>query len=245
MCFKYCLKNSLSIISISKSFLDWTLKKGDISKSNFHKFFYLTKQKESKKNFSFDSRKFNFLKKKNFFTKIIYCGSISKRHDFETFFNAMKFTKNKKIIVLVCGNGTYFDELKEKYKYNKQLYFLGWLNNKNLNYLLSISDYGMLPYNSIDFEMSYPNKLSEYLSNNLKIISCIDGITRKLIKNKKIGYIYNYKSKVSLIKILDKLKKNRDKKSINIYNKLFSYDTITSNLLTHIEKIMNKKNYLS
>ena len=115
------------------------------------------------------------------------------------------------------------------------------MNNKNLNYLLSICDYGLLPYHSIDFEMSYPNKLSEYLSNNLKILSCIGGISKKLIKNKNLGHIYKYKSEKALLKILNQLKKNQDKKSINTYNKIFSYDKIMNNFLIHIEKVTNKK----
>ena len=185
-------------------------------------------------------KKLKFLKKKKNFIKIIYCGSISKRHDFETFFDALKVTKNRKLITLVCGKGPYFYELKYKYRNNRNLYFLGWMNNENLNYLLSISDYGLLPYHSIDFNMSYPNKLSEYLSNNLKIISCISGISMKLIKNKSLGHIYKYKSEIALLEILNKLKKNQDKRSINIYNKMFSYEKIMNEFLIHIEKITNK-----
>ena len=88
--------------------------------------------------------------------------------------------------------------------------------------------------------MSYPNKLSEYLSNNLKIISCISGISMKLIKNKSLGHIYKYKSEIALLEILNKLKKNQDKRSINIYNKMFSYEKIMNEFLIHIEKITNK-----
>ena len=240
-CFKYCLKNASSIVSISHSFLNWSLNKGNISKSKFHKYFLFTKQIETKKFFNLKEKKFKFLKEKKRFIKVIYCGSISKRHDFETFFHALKFTNNKKIITLVCGKGLYFDELKYKYRQNKNLFFLGWMNNKNLNYLLSICDYGLLPYHSMDFEMSYPNKLSEYLSNNLKILSCIGGISKKLIKNKNLGHIYKYKSEKALLRILNQLKKNQDKKSINTYNKIFSYDKIMNNFLIHIEKVKNKK----
>jgi hypothetical protein len=46
----------------------------------------------------------------------------------------------------------------------------------------------LLPYHGEDFNISYPNKLAEYLSNNLNIITCINGITKKLILKKKIGF---------------------------------------------------------
>jgi hypothetical protein len=239
-CFRYCLKNSSSIISISDNFLNWTLKKAKIIKNSSHKYFYLTKQLKKINNFNCDVKLLNFLNDKKKYTKIIYCGSISKRHDFKTTFDALKETKNKKIIVLICGKGTYFNELRYKFKNVKNLHFLGWMNDINLNLLLSSSDYGLLPYNSIDFEMSYPNKLSEYLSNNLKIISCIDGITRKLIKNENIGYTYNYKSKNSLLKIFDKIKKKKDVNSITLYKNMFCYDKIMNSFYLHVKKIIEK-----
>jgi hypothetical protein len=239
-CFRYCLKNSSSIISISDNFLNWTLKKAKIVKNSSHKYFYLTKQLKKTNNFNCDVKLLNYLNDKKKYTKIIYCGSISKRHDFETVFNALNETKNKKIIVLVCGKGTYFNELRYKFKNVKNLYFLGWMNDINLNLLLSSSDYGLLPYNSIDFEMSYPNKLSEYLSNNLKIISCIDGITRKLIKNENIGYTYNYKSKNSLLKIFNKIKKKKDVNSITLYKNMFCYKKIMNDFYLHVKSIIEK-----
>ena len=74
--------------------------------------------------------------------------------------------------------------LTKNFNSYKNIFFLGWLNNNDLNFVLKNCDYGLMPYNGDDFDISYPNKLAEYLSNNLKIITCVNGITKKLIIKK-------------------------------------------------------------
>ena len=236
--FKYCINNSQSIISISENFLSWTLKKGDISKNKNHKYFYLTKPLNNRTNKLNNHKISKIYKKHSHYIKIIYCGSVSKRHDFISFFKALENIKNKKICLYICGKGVFYEELKNKFRNSKKLFFIGWVNNNELNYLLSKCDYGLLPYKSKDFKMSYPNKISEYLSNNLKIITCTDGLTKKLIIRKKIGYYYKYKSEISVFNILQKIKKNNDQNSFNVYKKMFDYNFIMKNMINHFKKII-------
>ena len=236
---KYTLRNSHSILSITKEFLDWTLKKGGILFDlNKHQFFHLSKpinNNITKKNINSKVlKKISVLPGK---INIVFAGSISKRHNFKIIFNSLKEKKFNNINIIVCGAGKLFESYKTEYSEYKNIIFFHWLNDADLNYVLANCHYGLLPYYGFDFNKSYPNKIAEYLSNNLKIISCDEGIVSDLIKNNNIGFKYKQDSVPSFHFVLKKLSNKKDNRPRKVYEKIFNFKTILNNHVKHIENI--------
>lgn len=237
--FIYSLKNSKKIFSITKEFLKWSLSIAHIKiNKKKHKYFYLTKPKNNKKPLKYTSSKLrkNINNIKNHIN-IIFCGSVSERHNFQIILEAFKNIKNKNVNFIFCGKGKIYENLRNNYNDNKNIFFLGWLNNNDLNFILKNCNYGLLPYNGDDFNMSYPNKIAEYLSNNLKIITCVNGITKKLIIQKKVGYFYKANSYNSFFNLLKNLTFNKKNNSYILYKQMFDYKMIMKKKITFIKSL--------
>lgn len=237
--FIYMIKNTQKIFSITKEFLKWSLSVANKKiNPNKHRYFFLTKPESNLKilNKPNNELKIKINKIKNDIN-IIFCGSISMRHNFKLILDAFVNTKNKKVNFIFCGHGKIYEIFKKNFNSYKNIFFLGWLNNNDLNFVLKNCDYGLMPYNGDDFDISYPNKLAEYLSNNLKIITCVNGITKKLIIKKKIGYFYQENIHNSFLNLIENLKYNRSQKSYRLYKQMFDYKSIIRNYIFSIKNI--------
>ena len=102
-----------------------------------------------------------------------------------------------------------------------------------------------------NFKDNIPNKIIDYISFGLPILSPLKGEVASLIKKKEIGMSYKDGSSVSLKKKIYELL--NDKKRLNFYSsnakKLYksnySYDLVYGNAVNLIEKIYknNEKLY--
>ena len=97
---------------------------------------------------------------------------------------------------------------------------------------MQISDAGILPYRSDrGFELSFPNKVGEYLSEGLPIISSIDGVLSKFLEKEGIGLTYRNGDLEGLVNsiytIIDNkdLKSDMQKKAKIVFNKKFNLST--------------------
>ena len=75
------------------------------------------------------------------------------------------------------------------------------IDRDELRELLNISNIGLAPYNDLwDFNLSIPNKISEYLCYELPILSSLKGDTENLI-NQYIVISYQVMIKINLFKL--------------------------------------------
>ena len=100
------------------------------------------------------------------------------------------------------------DKYKKKFK---NIYFLNWINKDEVRTLLNLSKAGLAPYNDLwDFNLSIPNKISEYLCYELPIISSLKGDSYDLIKKYNCGINYDVKKKSEFINDLKNLYSNKE-----------------------------------
>lgn len=90
--------------------------------------------------------------------------------------------------LILCGRGAVTDDLIKLAAGSQAVKFPGWLNGEQIRSVLSNSDIGLLPYDLPDFHMSIPNKVAEYFSGGLPILSCTDGEVRGLIEREGCGF---------------------------------------------------------
>ena len=167
---------------------------------------------------------------------ILFIGNYSKvKFNFHTIFDSAeeiyKISKNIKFIF--CGDlkNLYHDNFKKP----KNMFFYDWVNKDEMRSLLSVSKMGLAPYNDLwDFNLSIPNKISEYLCYETPIISSLKGDTHSLIKKYLCGINYEINDKKSFITAIQNAYENPE-----FYKKLKEGAVIASKNFQDI-KVINE-----
>lgn len=207
------IKNVNAVTGISDEAIEWGRKKINETMQSCDQAFHLAYEKTDDFLFTND-----FLEKNDINIKKhqIYCffGNLSKRIELKTLTSAAKILHRKgfnNIRIVVCGSGEMLEYLVKDSEDCPLVILPGWIDKDEINTLLAVSKGGILPYpSSLDFIRSYPNKVGEYLSHNLPILSSVQGAMEALISNWKCGITYENNSPQSLVDAIEFLEKNED-----------------------------------
>lgn len=113
--------------------------------------------------------------------------------DLETVILAIKLLEDryKSIRLVVCGDGDDLERIKLLAGKCEHIVFTGWVGAKEMAYLMEISKCGLACYkNTEDMKNSFGNKLCQYMSGRLVIISSLQGDSKTYIERYGIGSIY-------------------------------------------------------
>jgi glycosyltransferase involved in cell wall biosynthesis len=212
---KYSMRNCHAICSMSEGFLTWIFRFANLNKnlpkivtplsSNIFTGDYKIKNSHSK--WWRDKGVFHDDK-----IRIIFIGSLSSVFDFDTLINTAILSKKfgKKIQFVICGGGYQFEAIKKKIMENNlDIILAGWVDVDKVKCLASISNGAIAPYkNSIDFTLSIPNKILDYMSLGLPIFSPLDGEVKRLIREQSIGFFYPQGNHQSLFEEIVRIKSN-------------------------------------
>ena len=201
---KMIFKNS-QLTTISDGFLNWLSR---YSKNRNIEKFYLSYEKK----IFLKTKKFKDLEIKDEDFIISFVGNFSKvKFNFNFILDCSNeiYNLSKNIKFIFCG---FFKNLEEKNNYNsKNIFFYDWIDKDELRKLLNISNIGLAPYNDLwDFNLSIPNKISEYLCYELPILTSLKGDTERLIKDYNCGMIYESNEKNKFIQIIKNLYFNKE-----------------------------------
>lgn len=188
---KFIFHRTDMTISTSEGYLNWSEKYNNISKKYSLPIGYNLSiyESEHRQNFKQDNYKNINFKRFN----ICFIGTITKKYfDFDIINELSKFLKKNSIEhnLFIAGYGEDFEEIKSNA--TKETIMLGQLNGNELKDIMSICSIGLAPYRNIpNFEMNIPNKIYEYASNNLYLITSLQGETKSFIEKNKLGYSSN------------------------------------------------------
>lgn len=147
---------------------------------------------------------------------VVYAGAIEKERNLEAMIKAVKEYKERPIRILLIGNGSYLGSLKE-YVHAESMdnvKFMPGIPYNQLSFVLSRCDIGYLSYTEERANTRYcsPNKIYEYASVNLPIISTGNETVKTLIQSFDIGTYSDDLSEAldSLIPRLDEVRAHCD-----------------------------------
>jgi glycosyltransferase involved in cell wall biosynthesis len=124
---------------------------------------------------------------------VCYFGIISRRYEFDTVFQALprlNEADRRRIRIVLCGDGERYEELK-KAASATGIIMPGWMDAAQIETLKRRSQIGLLPYpSSPDYTKSMPNKLFDYLTGGLPILTCLTGVTGDLVAQRGCGWLY-------------------------------------------------------
>jgi glycosyltransferase involved in cell wall biosynthesis len=145
---------------------------------------------------------------------VCFFGSLSRRLAFDTVFSAMACLPSSlagRLRLVMCGAGERADELKARARTCPSILMPGWIDAAQITALMRLSHIGLLPYpNTDDFLSSIPNKVYDYLSGGLPILTSLRGTTGELIEREKCGWIYSNDEPESLVAQLTALTNDRE-----------------------------------
>jgi glycosyltransferase involved in cell wall biosynthesis len=181
---------------------------------------------------------------------ICFFGIFGRQLDMETVIEAAKIledegTRNFRFII--CGTGDNLAAYKDKASSADNIVFPGWVGAAEIWHLMRAVKAGIAPYNSTpDYEMSIPNKIIEYLSAGLPIVTSLHGTTGRLLAGNACGVVYPKGDPQRLAGILRDLYDDRPKlaamaqSAARLYNEKFVAEKVYADLIDHLELVARK-----
>jgi glycosyltransferase involved in cell wall biosynthesis len=124
-------------------------------------------------------------------TEVILCmfGNLSKTVQFAPVINGMRALSpsiRQHLKVVICGTGDQRSMLKESGL--SEFVLPGFVDGVKIAALMQHSAAGLLPYpDRGDLLLSYPNKIGEYLSGGLPVLTSLGGAAKELIEQEGAG----------------------------------------------------------
>lgn len=236
---KDALLMSDGLIAMMNSLLEWGLKYAERPKGPNDRVFYLGAQKNIGQGLMKNHKFINAFNNKFIIT---FIGNFVKNNDPSILIKCAERLLNTNIHFVLAGNGELFDKIKKMASGLSNVSLLGWLNQDEIDALLSLSHIGICP--TSQFRNAFPNKAFIYLSAGLPILSAFQGDLKDIIKEYQIGFYYPPPDVDALEKCIKRLydDQNLYKKMSSsvdmVFNELFSADKIYSEYAEHIEKVI-------
>jgi glycosyltransferase involved in cell wall biosynthesis len=120
----------------------------------------------------------------------------------------------------------------------------GWLEESDIRYLLSISHVGLLPWRSVRDAM--PNKLFDYLSAGLPVISSLEGEAAQILAECDAGLSYRCGDQQTLYDHISRLthdsllRERQARNARDLFERRFRSDVVYGKYADYLEKINNE-----
>lgn len=240
---KRTMKGADSIVSMMDLLLNWALEYAGRKKTWKDEVFYLGYKR--KKFISKDVKLIGLPKKdiiKNKFI-VLFVGTFSEYQNPIGLVECARMLKNdKNIHFVIAGDGMLMPQIKERSLSLDNVTLTGWINQEQIEYLLSFSNIGVCSSGKKAF--FFPNKFFAYMSHGLPVLSAFEGELAEIINKHELGFNYKYNDFEKLAQDIVYLYSNKDRyqemsnNAIIIFKKLFNADDVYKKYVDHIDKIV-------
>lgn len=241
---QYVFKNATAIIGITDKILQWGLDYAGRDSNKLDRVFHLSYSKPEIQHTT-DTIESLSQKGLDFKENVLYVcliGTISKyKFDLNPVVLAAKqlHKEKAKVEFVICGEGEGLDWLRNEASGLTNMHFTGWINQKEIAYVLDNVQVGLAPYyNTFTYITSIPSKISEYLAYGLPVVSGLKGELGEFIAHNQAGYVYN--TGIEMAEILNKLALNEEallnfkKNNLILYSEKFDSRIVYGNYANYI-----------
>ncbi len=237
------LKTADALTAMSQGCLDWGLAKSRRVQNERDRVFYLGYRKNRNIIAELPDKKETASDKKMF----LFIGTFGKSYELDLILDvAQRFSKSGQndILFTLAGNGQQFETVRSNAKNLPNVILPGWLEENDIHRLLQQAWAGLVPCKSV--EHAAPNKVFEYLSAGVPLISSLEGEIAGLIDRYKIGLNYLPGDVDGLFSVVQKmasensLRENMAINSCNFFDAYGDADNIYSEYADFIEEIAKK-----
>jgi glycosyltransferase involved in cell wall biosynthesis len=145
---------------------------------------------------------------------------------------------------VICGKGEYYEKFRKAAGRLRNAVFPGWVGANEIWELMRIADVGLAPIKSNkNYVGNIPNKIGEYLSAGLPIVSSMRGTVERLLAAQECGVTYENANPKSLAASLVALHGDRTRltqmsqNAKDLYEAKFAAEKVYAGMADHLEGI--------
>jgi glycosyltransferase involved in cell wall biosynthesis len=191
------LRDATAISAISEPILDWALAKAGRPRGEIDRVVTLSYERATLTDEARATEEASWRARglKLDGSEYIACffGNLSSAPEFETVVEAIDHLPENirvRTRIVICGAGERLAWLQAQAARRPELLAPGHIGAAAINTLMRHATAGLLIYPSRpDFLISYPNKIGEYLSAGLPILSTVDGLAGRLLREENCGLV--------------------------------------------------------
>jgi glycosyltransferase involved in cell wall biosynthesis len=242
---QYVLQNADSVVATTEGILRWALQTGGRKRMPFDRPFYLGYPSSVAESDADSMTCPDYLRPFRDRTILTFVGIFGSAYDLETVSRAAKVLASEgdeRVHFVFAGTGRRFKEISAQVRGLPNVTMPGWLWKPQIDALLQHSSVGLVPfYDGIPDAM--PNKVFEFLSAGLPLLTCLSGELRDLVESCRIGYYYRDGDHSSLLTEIRKLASDRalvenmSQNARSVFEKRFTADTVYGEYAEHIERV--------
>ncbi|MDH5716633.1 MAG: glycosyltransferase family 4 protein [Spirochaetia bacterium] len=243
-------KNAFAITSITDEIINWAFHlSGITNKPNAafpHGYFKVKPNKLKIKN-NIILKYTRDKKQKDFY--IVFFGMLSEQFNIDYIISIAEilYNVNKNIKFFIFGDGPRKKEYLKKTINLKNIFIPGYITQEEIRKIMQKSDLGVAPYIGYQsFNLSVPNKVIEYMSGGLPILSSISGVVGNLIQKNNCGYIYDGLSPKETADLIIKIYNNpkelkiKSKNALNLFNEKYKAEKVYADYYNYIQMIVKQ-----
>jgi glycosyltransferase involved in cell wall biosynthesis len=241
---KFACRSASAIFGVTEGYLDWGLKMAERTGASTDQTIPLAADSEEpsveEKRKAFDFWSQLGISKDSGDCIICFFGVISWSAQMEPVIEAARVLRSThpKIKFVLCGTGDRLEEFRQMSSDCLNLIWPGWVGKSQIWTLMDMSTFGLTVYPSTEnFMANIPNKIPEYLSAGLPIISSLRGRVAEILSPANVGVTYENMNTKSLLDSIVSLVENpsRVAKMRKNARKLYDADFTAAGILHRFE----------
>lgn len=249
---RYIADNATAVVGITDEYVNWFEGKASNGPLKEKKSFPLSyKVEELSDTERIDALRFwrdkGLVPSEEFFTICMF-GNLAENAEIPLLIDAASKVLSDnmhKVRFVVCGVGEIFEQLSDASKDLPNFYLPGWVTKGQIRILMQMSNAGALPYRSDrGFELSLPNKVGEYLSEGLPILSSVKGVLSGFLDTEGVGLTYKNQDVVALVDAIytliegKNLQENMRKRACEVFQRKFNAEIVYNDYADYLESLI-------
>lgn len=178
-------------------------------------------------------------------TTVMVAGNLSARVDIMTAVEAavrVHAENDRRFRLVVCGKGDLEDQIAAMAERSANLHFAGWRNGAEIAALAERCSAGVLAYsNTPDLVASFPNKVGEYLSFGLPVVTPLKGEVKRQLGPRNLLITYDEGDVASAVSafqsIQPRVPADQNASAKELFAELFDPRKIYSDFADHLETL--------
>ena len=244
---RFIFREADAVTAVSSSYLDWGLRYAGRERRDTDAVFPLASLEESFSRERIDAER-RFLQERGVAPGRFTCcffGQFEASYDLETVIGAaerLERTHGGRFQFVLCGDGAKMPYLRHRAGGLSNVVMPGWVSPATIQALMEMSDAGLAAYVR-NAPQSLPNKVFEYFSGGLPVLSSLRGELDRIISENGCGLSYEAGDAEGLASAVLKLhgdpalRRRMGENARRLFEERFSAGRVYSSMIDHLERL--------